>query len=159
MRFTLLIAIMTLLPGCTRRPTDPFPTGREAAGWTKGRTRAFAASELWRYIDGDAERYLQAGIERTLTAEYRYRGGLEAVADVHVMRSPEAARRIFQSEPATGSRPADVGEAGRSYGPSLTFHRGRRFVRLVAYQDSPEAAEALQVLAAAIDRRIQSAPR
>lgn len=159
MRLALPIALIALVAGCARRAPDVFPSGEEAAGWTKGRTRAFAASELWRYVNGDAERYLQAGIERTLTAEYRYRGSLEAVADVHLMRSPEAARRIFESEPAAGSRPVDVGEVGRSYGPSLTFRRGRCFVRLVAYEDSPQAAEALRALAAAIDRRIQAARR
>jgi len=155
-----IVSLLALIAvACVRREPDPFPTGDEAAGWVKGRGRTFPASELWRYVDGDAERYLQAGIERTVTAEYRYRGQFEAVADVHIMRSPEAARRIFASEPAAGSRPVEAGEAGRSYGPSLTFHRGRYFVRLVAYEESAEAAEALRALAAAIDRRIQVARR
>jgi hypothetical protein len=153
--WTALLALAAAA-GCARRAPDPLPA--EAAGWSKGRTRSFAAAELWRYVNGDAERYLQAGVVRTLTAEYRSRNGSEAVADVHEMSAPEGARRLFESEPAAGSRAIQVGEAGRSYGPSLTFRRGRYFVRLVAYQDSAEIAEALIALARAVDARLRGAP-
>ncbi len=154
------LAGLTLLTlSCGRSGFDPFPDAQEAPGWTKGRVRTFDAARLWEYVDGDAERYLQAGIERTLTAQYLYQGKVEAVVDVHQMREPAGARRIFQSESEVGSRPAEVGEAGRSYGTSLTFYRGRCFVRLIAYQDSPQVREALTALAAAVDGRIRRAPR
>jgi len=108
-----------------------------AAGWVRtGEPRTFAAADLWRYVDGDAERYLRAGVRRTFTTGYRYQDGTEAVADIHEMAAPEGARAIFESEPANGSRPAALGDAARLYGQSLTFRRGRYFVRLTAYQDS-----------------------
>lgn len=154
---SVLLALVAAT-GCARRSPDLLPPTGEAADWMKGRVRAFEAADLWRYIDGDAERFLQAGVERTLTADYRYRDKADAVADVHLMRDPAAARRIFESEPPAGSRPIEVGEAGRHYGASLTFRRGRFFVRLVAYQQSPELDEALLALARAVDGRLQEAP-
>ena len=125
------------------------PETGDAPGWAKSSaTRTFEAANLWQYVDGDAERYLQAGIERTLTARYRYQDKLDAVADVHVMRTPDAARRILESEPSAGSRALQVGDAGRDYGgASITFRQGRYFVRLVAYDP---AAAPLAALARAI---------
>lgn len=159
MRKTLALVSLLLVAacGCARRGFHPFPSAQEAPGWTKGRVRSFQAARLWEYVDGDAERYLEAGVESTYTAEYRYQAGAEAVVDVHLMRDAAGARRIFESEPETGSRPVNVGEAGRHYGPSLTFRRGRCFVRLVAYEDSPAMRAALTALAAALDRHLRSA--
>ncbi len=144
--------------GCDRRSFDPFPHGQEAPEWTRGRVRVFEAGRLWEYVDGDAERYLQAGVERTFTAQYRFRQKADAVVDVHQMRDPAGARTIFESESEAGSRPVAVGEAGRFYGMSLTFRRGRYFVRLTTYEDSPQMHEALIALAAAVDNRVRQAP-
>lgn len=153
-RTFLLSALLALAAGCARRAFDPFPAADEAPGWSRGRTRTFDAGDLWRYVDGDAERYLAAGVERTLTAEYRHSTGTEAVLDVHVMKEEEAARRILESEPVSGSESLAIGDAGRSYGASLTFRRGRCFVRLTAYADTPQARSALLELAKAADARL-----
>jgi hypothetical protein len=118
-----------------------------------GETRAFEAADLWQYVDGDAERYLRAGVRRTLTANYRYADIVEAVADIHLMETRGAAS-MFEAEPSNGSRSVALGEAGRSYGQSLTFRRGPCFVRLVAYQDTPRTERALLSLAQAIDARL-----
>jgi len=128
------------------------PESGEAAGWAKlGAAREFAAANLWQYVDGDAERYVQAGVERTLTARYRYQEKIRAVADVHVMRAPEGARRIFDAEPASGSRPLEIGDAGRNYGAVVTFRKGRCFVRVLAHEEAPGP---LEVLARAIAARL-----
>jgi ferredoxin len=136
-------------------PSSYLPETGESPGWSKSsETRVFEASDLWRYLDGDAERYLRAGIRRTFTADYRYRDHIEAVADVHFMNTATSAAVLFESEPAAGSRAVPLGEAGRSYGQSLTFRKGPFFVRLVAYQEDPQTADALLGLAQAIERRL-----
>jgi NAD-dependent dihydropyrimidine dehydrogenase PreA subunit len=137
------------------KPISWFPESGESAGWTKvGETRSFEAVDLWKYVDGDAERYLRAGVRRTLTANYRYGDTVEAVADIHLMEAPRGTASIFESEPSTGSRPVALGDEGRSYGQSLTFRRGPFFVRLVAYQDTPATERALLNLAQAIEARL-----
>ena len=151
---------LTLL-GRPARPASWLPGSNEAPGWTKiGETRVFEAADLWQYVDGDAERYLRAGVRRTLAAGYRYRDGVEAVADVHLMASPAAAAALFESEPPAGSRAVPLGDAGRTWGQSVTFRRGPFFVRLTAYQDSPQAEAALVALGRAIEGRLTlAAPR
>jgi hypothetical protein len=147
------IVLICLVSGCAPKPPDVLP--QEAAGWTRSsQVRIFRADDLWRYVDGDAERYIRAGVRRTVATSYRKQDGIEAVADAHEMTTPAAARSIFESEQPAGSVPRDVGDQGRLYGQMLTFHRGSYFVRLTAYQDSPHVADALTDLAKAIDSRI-----
>ncbi len=138
------------------RPSKSFlPDNNEAPGWVKtSETRTFAADELWKYLDGDAEKYLRAGVQKTLTSDYRYREKIEATADIHAMRSSEGARKVFESEVSLGSQPLAIGDAGRISKGTLAFREGPFFVRLVAYQDAPEANEALIVLARAIEKRL-----
>ena len=137
------------------KPASWFPESGDVPGWTKaGKERSFEAADLWKYVDGDAERYLRAGVRRTLTANYRYGDTLEAVADIHLMEAPRGAASIFESEPSAGSRPVKIGDAGRSYGQSLTFRRGPFFVRLTAYQDTPQTERVLVSLAQAIAARL-----
>jgi ferredoxin len=144
---------LLLKPSAT--PEAPLPADNEAPGWVRqGDVRVFEAADLWKYVDGDAERYLRAGVQRTFTAGYLYRNRLEAVVDVHVMAAADAARRFLESEPAQGSRPMAIGDAGRSYRQSITFRQGRYFVRLVAYQDSPDVETALESLAQAVRTRL-----
>jgi len=139
----------------TAKPASWLPEDGDAPGWTKaGETRVFEAADLWQYVDGDAERYLRAGVRRTLTAKYRYRDAEEAVADVHRMQTPEGAAAIFESEPAAGSHPVALGDAGRSYGQTVTFHHGAFFVRLVAYENTPQTEPALLSLGRAIEARL-----
>ena len=147
-----------LLRPAGKQAVSLFPETGVVAGWSKtGETRTFEAQNLWQYIDGDADRYVQAGVEKTQTQDYRYQGKTDAVADIYVMRGPDGARKILESESAVGSQPLQLGDSGRSYGASLTFCRGRYFVRLVAYQETPQVAEALVELGSGIDARLCSA--
>ena len=132
------------------KPPESLLPDRSASVWTRsGPVRTFEPGELWRYIDGDAERYLRAGLRRAFTAGYRSANGVDAVADVYEMANPDGARRIFDAESAAGSKPLAVGDSGRNYGQAITFRRGRYFVRLTAYQEQA----GLEELAHALDRK------
>jgi hypothetical protein len=150
-------AAQACAPKSTPTPAGFFPATGEVPGWTRtGETRTFEASRLWEYIDGDAEKYLQAGVEKTLTTDYRYRDKVEAVTDVYVMAASEGARKIFDSESSVGSKPVRIGPSadGRLSRASLTFHKGPYFVRVVAYEEVPEVGDALMALGRAIEKRL-----
>jgi ferredoxin len=133
---------------------SPFPASGEVAGWTRSaRIRTFQAEDLWKYIDGAADRYVDAGVIRTLTAEYRFQDRVDANVDVYMMKSAEGAAKVLEAEPAMGSTPLAVGDAGRLYKGSVTFRKGTYFVRLVAMAECPP--EALSALANGIGRRIE----
>jgi len=139
------------------KPATFFPEANEVPGWNRsGDVRTFEADKLWEYIDGDAERYVQAGVQKTLTVDYRYRDKSDAVADVYVMSAPDGARRIFESESAAGSKAVGLGDESHLYRGSLTFRKGRYFVRVVAYQDAPDMGDALAALGRALERKLRS---
>jgi hypothetical protein len=132
-----------------------FPETGEAAGWTKAKeTRTFEAKDLWQYIDGDDQKYLKAGVVRTQTTDYRYQDKIDAVADIYVMGAADGARKVYETESGEGSTPAPLGDGGRLYGASAVFHLGRYFVRLTAYESTPEIGKALLELGKAIEKRI-----
>jgi hypothetical protein len=117
--------------------------------------RAFQAENLWEYIDGDAEKYLQAGFVNVQNASYQYHGKIEAAADIYTMKTPAAAAAILDSEADQGSQPAAVGDGGKMYRASIVFRKGRHLVRLIAYQDDPEDRKALTELGQAIVKRLE----
>lgn len=162
-RFPLL-PMSFLLTGCwlaacsQNRGSQPaafFPRSNEVAQWAKvGETRTFKADDLWQYNDGDAEKYIRAGVRETLTANYRYADSFEAVADIHVMANAGGPQQIMDSESSAGSRPMALGDSGRSYGASLTFRKGPYLVRLVAYKQSQDVPQALADLARGIEKKL-----
>lgn len=160
MRRSLAALLIAIASGCGPKsspgPTALFLKTGEVPGWSrKGEPRTFEAAALWQYVDGDAERYVQAGVERTFTADYRHLERADAVVDIYVMRNAEGARRILEAESASGSRPLPLGEEGRLYEASLTFRQGRYFVRLVAYEEASQVSQALVELARAIEGKLR----
>ncbi len=138
--------------GCSRKPAAILP--EQAGGWAKqGETRTFTADNLYDYIDGGAEKYVQAGVKETLTSDYSYQGSSNAgAADVFVMSGADGARKVFESQAEAGSKPVQVGDAARLYSQSLTFRKGNYFVRLVAYDQ--RAGEALVELGRALEAKL-----
>lgn len=144
--------------GCKREPRagdTPFPASNEVAGWVKtGDIRTFAAADLWKYIDGDAEKYLKAGVRTVSTADYKFQGKVEAVVDIYTMGNAEGAKNVFESEPVGKAKQAAVGDAARSSAQSLLFLRGPYLVRIVAYQEAPETQAAILQLGLGVQQRL-----
>ena len=158
----LLIAFASLALGCKSKsvsaPASLFPESGEVSGWAKsGQVRTFDAKSLWEYVDGDAERYIQAGVSKTLTSDYRYQDKVDAVADIYQMSAPAGAQKIFSTESSTDSQPVQVGDEGRLYKSSLVFRKGSCLVRLTAYKESPEVSKGLVDLARGIESRLGKA--
>jgi len=161
-KFLLVLVVFSLVAffaSCSSKKPPKnvsfFPDSNQVPGWTRSaETRTFPADRLWEYIDGDADRYIQAGVERTLTNDYRYGEKVEAVADVYVMSAPGGAQKILDSEAPNGSQAVQVGDAGRLYQGSLTFRKGRYFVRVVAYEESSDVGTALVALGHGIESRL-----
>ncbi len=131
------------------------PASGAAEGWEKtGAARTFDAANLWQYLDGGADKYVDAGLVATVTAPYHCRAGFDAVVDLHMFAGSAGAVRVFDSEPAVGSAPVPLGDAGRLSSASLTFRKGRYLVRLVAYSQGSEVPAAITALARAIEREL-----
>jgi len=154
----MIFALTGLLVGCRHQTpaaaVDFFPASNSVPGWVKtSETRSFDAGNLWKYIDGDADKYVQAGVVKTFTSDYCFNGKTDATVDVFVMGNTEGAKKIFDSESADGRQPLTISDAARYAKGSLTFRQGTYFVRLVAYEETPEIAAALTSLARALSSR------
>ncbi len=140
---------------CRHAPKDPFPASGEISGWQKSdETRVFAAKDLWQYIDGDSEQYIQAGVVSTSTSDYKFNDKLEAVIDVHTMRDAGGAQRMLENGRGPDARTVKVGDSGFAYSQSVVFCKGSTLVRIVAYQSTPEASEALLALARGVEHKL-----
>jgi len=155
---TLLIAVALASTGCKRGPGTEaafFPASNEVEGWvTTTATRTFAAANLWKYIDGGAEKYLKAGVQSASTADYKFQNKLEAVADIYTMANAEGAREVFESEPAGDAKTPPLGDSVRLHSQSLVFRQGPYLVRIIAYEEYPEAQQALLELGRGIEKRL-----
>jgi Family of unknown function (DUF6599) len=154
----LMLCVAMLLYSCKRqRGTGQsfFPASNEVGGWAKtGDTRTFEATDLWKYIDGEAERYLKAGVRRVSTTDYKFQNKVDATADIYTMGSAEGAENIFKSEPAVDVKLIQLGDDARLSSQSLVFRKGFCLVRIVAYEESAETQQALLQLGHGIELRL-----
>ena len=154
----MLNVALVLDASCKRQPrTEPsfFPATNQVAGWAKtGDVRAFAAADLWKYIDGDAERYLKAGVQRVSTTDYKFQNKVEAVVDIYTMRNADGAEKIFKSEPPVDVKPIQLGDEARLSSQSLVFRKGAWLVRIVGFEESTETRQALLQLGQGIELRL-----
>jgi Family of unknown function (DUF6599) len=126
-----------------------------APGWSRSpEVRTFSPDKLSEYIDGDAEKYLKAGLESASTADYKYQNQMQVTVDVYTMSSADAAKTILDSEPAMDAQTPTLGDAARLYAQSLIFRKGPYLVRMVAYQESPQLASALLDLGHALESKL-----
>jgi hypothetical protein len=151
----LVIAALAAGTGCKKKAVDPFPASGAVAGWEKtSDTRVFAAKDLWQYIDGDAEQYIQAGVVSTSTSDYKYQSQLEATVDVYTMGDSAGAQKILSKSQSNDAKTISLGDAGMAYAQSVTFRKGRYLVRIVAYEDTPGAQQALIALAHGVEAKL-----
>jgi len=155
----VMVGVALLLDAsCKRQPGTEqslFPASNQVAGWAKtGDTRTFEAADLWKYIDGEAERYLKAGVQRVSTADYKFENKVDAVVDIYTMGNADGAEKIFESEPAVDVKPMQLGDEARLYSQSLVFRKGAWLVRIVAFEESAETQQALLQLGRGIALRL-----
>jgi len=151
----IAIAMTAVGTGCKKSKLDAFPASGAVAGWQKtSDTRIFAAKDLWQYIDGDAEQYISAGVVSTSTSDYKYQSQLEAVVDVYTMGDSNGARKILETGQTKDAKSVQLGDAALTYAQSVTFRKGPYLVRIVAYESTPDAPQALLALAHAVEAKL-----
>jgi hypothetical protein len=151
----IAVIVPFILSSCKNSKHDPFPASGAIAGWQKtADTRVFEAKDLWQYIDGDSEQYIQAGVVSTSTSDYKYQGKLEAVLDVYSMRDAGGAGKILETGRSKQATSIQIGDAGIQYSQSVIFRKGAHLVRIVAYESNPDAPQALLALAHGVEANL-----
>jgi hypothetical protein len=151
----LAVVALAAGTGCKKHKADAFPASNAIAGWQKtSDTRVFAAKDLWKYIDGEAEVYIAAGVVSTSTSDYKYQGRLEAVVDVYTMGDAAGARKMLETGQSNEAKSIQLGDAGVAYAQSVNFRKGPTLVRIVAYDATPETQQALLDLARGVEAKL-----
>ena len=153
----VVIAVVGLTAGsgCKESKGDPFPASGAVTGWQKtDDTRTFAAKDLWQYIDGDAEHFIQAGVVSTATSDYTYNGTLEAVVDIHTMSNADGAKKILETGLTRDAKTIQLGDEAVQYAQSVSFRKGNTLVRIVAYESTSDTPQALLALAQGVESRL-----
>ncbi|MBN1884267.1 MAG: hypothetical protein JW876_01925 [Candidatus Krumholzibacteriota bacterium] len=139
-------------------PGDLLPQAGEIAGWaTDGEPLFYGPEDLWEYIDGSAENFLSYEFEAVAAQEYRDDAGRSIKVEIYRHASPLMAYGIFTQ---FRSPDADVLEIGDdAFGDAYSLHllRGRCYVKIDAYDGSPESAAGMRAFAGAIAARIDGA--
>lgn len=149
------IAIMIAGAGCKKAKVDPFPVTGAIAGWQKtSETRVFPAKDLWQYIDGDSEQYIQAGVVTTSTSDYSYQNKVDAVVDVYTMGDSAGASKILAGDKSKNGKSISLGDEGVAFEQSVAFRKGPALVRIVAYSSTPETPQALIALAQGVEAKL-----
>lgn len=132
------------------------PTGKGPSGWKISSDPMFFESHnLWEYIDGQAEMYLQYGFQLVIAADYSIGGNPTAlVIDVYQMESPVHAFGIYAAERSPEDRFIDVGAEGYLGENVLNFWKGPYYIKITSFHQSPETKEILLELSRAVAGRI-----
>ncbi len=157
---TVIMLFLVAVFGCGKKGKEaPMPADADLVNWQRvGEIRTYDPDNLWEYINGAADRFVSAGLERVWTASYRYHGKFEAVVDIFEMKSRNAAEKIFADEHPDETLRVDIGDNSILAGGSLVFIKGKYFVRVVAFEESEEINNALFILGKAIERKIERSP-
>jgi len=157
----LVGVLVILLPatagvsGCKKKDANPFPASGAVMGWEKtSETRTFEPKDLWQYIDGGSEQFIQAGVVSTTTSDYKYQGQIETVVDVYTMSGPDGAQTILERGQTKDAQNVSLGDEGLQYAQSVSFRKGRYLVSIVAYQSSASTPQALMALAHGVEANL-----
>ncbi len=136
--------------GCGR--TDP---GESALASVKGWDRAspvvrHTASDLHKYLDGGAAKYLAYSIVELLVQEYRRReDGFMATLELYRMDSPAGAFGVYSCD-RVGIHPSGIGLEASYEGGLLQFWQGDYYVRVQAQDSSGDPSAPTLDLGAAV---------
>jgi hypothetical protein len=127
----------------------------DVPGWKKaGQADVYQPANLYEYINGAAELYLNFGFEELAVQNYENGKKMEITVEVYRHRDATHAFGIYsQEKPPQGPFQA-VGAQG--YGDALSFHftGGPYYVKMSFLGKSPDSAVALKALAGAVASRI-----
>ena len=132
------------------------PEDNAVPGWTRGaEVRFFGPNNLFEYIDGAADGYLNYGFQEVVTAEYNNpQKPSQAVMDIYQMKDPRNAFGIYTSELNPNSEFKRIGVEGYIGGTALNFWSGPYYVKITVFQESEDLKQEMAKLAECCSRKL-----
>ncbi len=120
--------------------------------------KSFAGEDLYKLIDGGAVRFLDRGFEWVVAGSYDCTSGGRIALEIYRMRSPAAAKGIFEDRSGASEVAAGIGDGSRKGPGFVEFHRGSFFVAVSAFDQGPEPDRAVVAFAGAVASRLEHPP-
>ena len=165
MRGTLALAAMAGLLGAGAAPA-PQPAEGLAAflpalpGWTTSEApRRYTPDDLYEYIDGAADGFLEADFRELASQQYEAPGGRSLTVDVYRHADADSAFGIYSQERPGGGSFLSVGAEGYHEPGILNFWKGDFYVKLAAFGLGPKDRETLLEVASTVARRLPGEAR
>ena len=166
-RGAALMVLMTILAACgggepstdepgTMASGFAIPADGEIPGWSLAtEPEYYVADNLWDYINGQADFFIDYGFVRVDTAEYRNeQESSSVVLEVYRMGRPQEAFGIFAAERTRNDRPLDIGSEAYLGANVLGFWQGDLYIKLTSFEEGPTIEEQLIGMAEQVSSRI-----
>jgi hypothetical protein len=158
-----LVPLVTAGPiaaaGEGEKPVLP-PSGFSPGWILEGPIKSYTEDDLFEYVNGEAELYLQYGFKDLVSGFYlnakNEKQGLSA--DVYRMASPLEAFGIYSRYRGMGARIVEIGQEGFVSAAQLMFCQGRYFVQLNASGTTNLNAGVFLALARVISANLPDPP-
>ncbi len=125
----LLLTGLLLLAGC-ERGADGMQIGDAPDGWDRsGESRTFSGANLYAYINGGAEVFLELGLDRLDMQSYT-RGGEEITVEIYRMTDAVAAAGVYLMKCGRETPDPSFAERHTVNDFQLLFHRGDAYVMI-----------------------------
>jgi hypothetical protein len=132
---------------------EPLEVGAVRTGEQK-----FFSSDLYRYIDGAADAYLDYDLVAMVHQEYKA-ASTDITLDIYDMGVPSNAFGIYAAESSPDYHFLPVGAEGYGTNEILNFFQDEFYVKLSAFSDNEKTGPVLERFAQVVSRRIgRSAP-
>jgi len=140
-------------------PTDLaalLPQRAELGAWKpEAEPQVFKGEDLFVYIDGGADIYLEYGFVQVLVQDYRNPAGHGMSLEIFEMTSAESAFGIFTFKTGLGEKEIALGDEGRLADYYLNLRKGSLVVTITGLDQETAAEEELLILARAVESRIE----
>ncbi len=131
------------------------PGNAAPKGWkSDGATRVFIGEELYDYIDGGAEIFMEYGFLAAATQDYIGPGGRRLVLEIYEMEDDTAAYGIFTAFRTPAGEAIALGDAGQLTDYYLSFWKGRFLVNVTLGGGAEDSSTVLRALAGAVGERL-----
>ncbi|MCZ7556972.1 MAG: hypothetical protein M5R41_11290 [Bacteroidia bacterium] len=156
MKFVLYFtwAVLAIIEPCAAQKGAPSLNTADIPGWSIEQPDRYNDKQLFGYINGGAELYLEYGF-RMVTAWRCQKGKQEFVADVYEMATPAAAFGMWSISRRNCTSTLDGAMWSCVTSNQILFTRGSVLVNITIYDKSEESRSAARKAAVALLKRIE----
>ena len=115
----------------------------------------YVPENLFDYMDGQAEMYLDYGFVLLVTREYRSADGSPVNVEIYQMAGPTQAFGIYAAERTPEDRSVEIGAEGYLGTNVLGFWKGPYYIKILCFQTSPATESLLEKTGTALAEKIQ----